>query len=730
MLLHAPHGAELGTLLYEGDTPEAGFERLASFAARLLQVPVSVLSLVGSERPFSAGEPGDAWRPRREAPLARSLCGVAVSLGEPLVLSDARQHPAVRRNPAVWLGEIGYAGIPFRHADGRVAGALSVADGRRRDWTAEEMDLLSSLARFAALLVSRQDGSPAMQAALAAAAQSARGSVNLRMLRKAVETMQMGVTITDTRGRILYSNPADAGMHGYTPDELVGEHARVFAPTENARPLDATAMNDVSSWSRETVNVRKDGSTFPVLLRSDVVRDAAGRPVALVTCCEDLTHRKRLERELLRNAFYDPVTDLPNRGLLNHRLDLALDTARRDGHRFAVLAVELDRVRLVHDSLGRAAGDELMAGAAARLKECAPVDAMVAHLGGDQFAILLDEVSGVGDATRVATCVHQMLAQPLRAAGRDVFSGASVGIVLSGPAYQQAEDVLRDAAIAMIRARSAAHGQYHVFDPAMHAEAMARLQLETDLRRALERGELRVFYQPIVHLQSGRITGFEALARWQHPERGLVMPDDFIPLAEETGLILPIGMWVLEEACRKLRQWQARPGGEGLRMAVNLSARQFSQPDLVQRVRTILRRTGVPASTLELEITESVILQHSSPVMETLRQMKEMGVGLHVDDFGTGYSSLSYLHRLPLDALKIDRSFVSGADAGGLQIVRTIVAMAQALGVAVVSEGIETAELLDELRSLHCEYGQGFLFSRPVPEEEIEGLFQSQPLGG
>jgi diguanylate cyclase (GGDEF)-like protein/PAS domain S-box-containing protein len=727
MLVHAPHGAELGRLLAENDTPQAGYERLASFAARLLHVPVSVLSLVGTDRPYSAGDSGDAWRLRREAPLARSLCGVAVSTGEPLVLSDAREHPAVRRNPAVWLGEVGYAGIPFRHADGRVAGALSVADGRPRAWTAEEVELLGSLARFAALLVSQHDGGPAMREALAQAARSASGSVNLRMLRKAVETMQMGVTITDTRGRILYSNPADAALHGYTPDELVGQHARVFAPTEHARPLDAGRMNDVASWSRETVNVRKDGSTFPVLLRSDVVRDAAGRPVALVTCCEDLTHRKRLERELLRNAFYDPVTELPNRGLLNHRLDLALDAARRDRHRFAVLAIELDRIQLVHDSLGRAAGDELLVGAAARLKECAPPDAMVAHLGGDQFAILLDGVSGVGDATRVATCVHQMLAQPLRAAGRDVFSGASVGIVLSGAGYAHAEEVLRDASIAMIRARAAAHGQYHVFDPAMHAEAMARLQLETDLRRALERGELRVFYQPIVHLQTGRITGFEALARWQHPQRGLVMPDDFIPMAEETGLILPIGLWVLEEACRTLRRWQDGPGGAGLKMAVNLSARQFSQPDLVRRIRAILARTQITPGTLELEITESVILQHSLPVMDTLRRIKALGVQLHVDDFGTGYSSLSYLHRLPLDALKIDRSFVSGADAGSLQIVRTIVAMAQALGVAVVSEGIETAELLDELRSLHCEYGQGFFFSRPVAAEEIETLFATDP---
>ena len=328
-------------------------------------------------------------------------------------------------------------------------------------------------------------------------------------------------------------------------------------------------------------------------------------------------------------------------------------------------------------------------------------------------------------ATRVATCVHHMMAEPFRLRGREVYTGASVGIVLSGPAYDRAEDVLRDAGIAMMRAGEMGEGEYQVYDPAMHAEALARLHLETDLRRALERGELRVHYQPIVRLETGRITGFEALARWEHPERGLVQPDDFIPLAEDTGLILPIGLWVLTEACRALAGWQRRPGGEGLTMAVNLSARQFTQPDLVERVARVLRETGVRPGTLELEITESVILQHSMPVLDTLTRLKALGVALHVDDFGTGYSSLSYLHRLPLDALKIDRSFVTGAHTGSLQIVRTIVAMAHALGVVVVTEGIETAEVLGELRSLNCEYGQGFFFSRPVTPQQVEALLET-----
>jgi EAL domain-containing protein (putative c-di-GMP-specific phosphodiesterase class I) len=264
-----------------------------------------------------------------------------------------------------------------------------------------------------------------------------------------------------------------------------------------------------------------------------------------------------------------------------------------------------------------------------------------------------------------------------------------------------------------------------VFDPAMHAEAIARLHLETDLRHALRRGELRVHYQPIVKLDTGRIAGFEALARWEHPTRGMILPDEFVPLAEETGLILPMGLWVLEQACTTLRTLQDRPGGAGMRMAVNLSARQFTQPDLVERVAEVVARTGIEPGSLELEITESTILQQSAAVMGMLHQLKALGVRLHVDDFGTGYSSLSYLHRLPLDALKIDRSFVTGAGDDPLQIVRTIVAMAQALGVEVVTEGIENPGVLSQIRALRCEYGQGYLFSRPASADDAQALLDS-----
>jgi diguanylate cyclase (GGDEF)-like protein/PAS domain S-box-containing protein len=711
--------------------PPAALERLTAFAERMLEVPVAVISLVEGERTFSSRAAlEDAWRARREAPLSRSLCRYAVAAGRPLLIEDARIHPIVRDDPVVWLGEVGYAGIPIRAADGSVAGSLCAIDTRPRAWSEAEVDTLSYLAAFAALVIERRLPAAAAEASFVGAIGHARGRLSLRMLEKAVETMQLGVTITDAEGRILYTNPAEARMHGYDVEELRGEHARVFAPPEHARPLDRAEMQEATSWSRETVNVRRDGSLFPVLLRSDVVKDSRGEVVGWVTCCEDITQRKELERQLLRNAFYDPLTGLPNRGLFGHRLELALEHAQRGEGDFAVLMVGLDRFKLVNDGLGRAAGDELLAGVAVRLRECVRPETMVAHIAGDEFAVLLDEIEGLGDATRTAACVQTALSRPFAIGGAEVFTGASVGVALSYSGYERPEDVLRDASTAMYRSKEAQHGQYQVFDPDMHAAAMERLRTETELRRALERGELRVHYQPIVTLETGRICGFEALARWQHPERGLVLPDDFIPLAEETGLILPIGMWVLEEACRALRGWQekAGPGAKPLTMAVNLSAKQFAQLDLVERIERVLRETGIAPGTLKLELTESVIMQHAEQVTERLHRLKALGVQLYIDDFGTGYSSLGYLHRIPLDALKIDRSFVSPeAGAESLQLVRTIVAMAHALGVAVVTEGIETAELVDELRTLRCEYGQGFFFSRPLPGEDVEALFEGDP---
>ena len=702
-----------------------GLARLAHLAARLVDAPAAFLSLDDAPPVYAGTGADDAWRSRLEAPLSRTLCRYVVAGGRPLRITDARTHELVLEDPSVWMGEGGYLGVPVRAANGTIAGCLCVVDSHPREWSDEALETLAGVAELASLSLP-STGIERAAAGFVGTLGTARGRMSLRVLEKAVETMQIGVTITDVEGRILYTNPAEARMHGYTVEELRGRHARIFAPAERHQPIRAEGMEEVTSWSRETVNLRKDGTVFPVLLRSDVVLDSRGRPAGLVTCCEDLTQRKALERKLLQSAFYDQLTGLPNRGLLTHRLDLAVERAQRGDGGFAVLVAGLDRFKRVNDGLGREAGDELLCAVAERIRECIRPDSMLARMAGDEFAILLDDADGVGDAVRVAQAVQAALSARFTLAAGEVFTGASVGIALSMTGYDRSEDVLRDAAIAMYRSKDREQGQYQVFDLEMHAQAMERLTLEGDLRRALERDELRVHYQPVVALDTGLVSGFEALVRWEHPERGLIFPDAFIPMAEETGLILPLGMRVLDEACAALRRWQSLPGQEGLTMAVNLSARQFSQADVAERVAEALRRSGIAPGTLKLEITESVILQVTPEVASTMRRLKELGVQLYLDDFGTGYSSLSYLHRVPLDALKIDRSFV-GPDAGaeGPHLVRTIVAMAQALGVAVITEGVERDDTLRDLRRLGCQYAQGYLFSPPVEEAGATSLLSA-----
>jgi PAS domain S-box-containing protein/diguanylate cyclase (GGDEF)-like protein len=717
-----PASAYLGLPGSTAHPPADAFQRLAAFGARLLSTPAAFLSLVEAEHPFAAGEGGDRWAARRSAPLRRSLCRHPVESGLPLLIEDARDHPLVLEDPSAWMGEIGYAGFPIRGPEGTVAGCFSAVDERPRTWSPEDVEVLTHLASLAGLLV---EAASARGEAAAAEPRRPRG-VSGRMLQKAVETMQIGVTITDPEGRILYSNPADARMHGYRQEELVGHDVRIFAPAAAGQPIDPERIGAVTSWSRESVNIRRDGSTFPVLLRSDVVHDGGGRPLGLVTSCEDLTHRKGLERELLRSAFYHPATGLPNRDLLLHRLNIAVDHARRDGPGFAVLAVALDRYQMIHDSLGRPAADALLVEAGRRLDDCMGPGGMVAHLSAGEFAVLLEGIRGAAEPVRVAACVHTAFAAPFELEGNEVFTGVAVGIALGTAACAGAEDVVRDAGVALVRARDCG-GPYAVFDAAMHDEVRERLKLEGELRRALERGELRVHYQPIVRLETGRIAAFESLVRWAHPTRGLLMPDSFIPLAEDTGLLIPLGRQVLHEACRTAAAWRRGCAGEAPAIAVNLSARQFADPAIVDVVEEALRETGLDPAALELEITESVVMQHTATVAETLRRLKALGVRLNVDDFGTGYSSLAYLHRLPVDALKIDRSFVQGGWSGGLQIVRTIVALAHALEVAVICEGVETPEVLGQVRGLGCEFAQGYHFAEPVAAEEARALVSTAP---
>jgi diguanylate cyclase (GGDEF)-like protein len=428
---------------------------------------------------------------------------------------------------------------------------------------------------------------------------------------------------------------------------------------------------------------------------------------------------------LAHQAFHDALTALPNRALLLDRLEHALARAARHQEAIAILFLDLDRFKVVNDSLGHEAGDQLLVAVAKRLQACLRPEDTVARLGGDEFTVLLEGITQVSDATHVAERIKQVLQAPFIVVGHEVFITASIGIALSGLGFGQHDpgELLRDADAAMYKAKGKA--RYEIFDANINARALDRLKLESDLNQAIERKEFKVYYQPQVEITTGRILGLEALVRWQHPQHGLMSPSEFIPLAEETRLILPIGQWVLEEACRQARAWQEQyPHDPPLFISVNLSAKQFQNPALPEMVAQILEDTKLDPHRLKLEITESVLMEDVQSAIALLQELKDLGVQLAIDDFGTGYSSLSYLKHFRVEMLKVDKSFIErvGQDPADTAIVQTATALAQTLGMQVVAEGVETAEQLLQLRALGCNWGQGFYFSRPLPSEAIAVL--------
>jgi len=480
----------------------------------------------------------------------------------------------------------------------------------------------------------------------------------------------------------------------------------------------------------EEKETRADGDVRWISTTKLPLRDRHGKIVGTFGISRDITERKQAEEQLQHRAFYDPLTDLPNRALFIDRLQHLFHRARRvlGNPLFAVLYLDLDRFKAINDSLGHQAGDELLVGTARRLERCLRPGDTLARLGGDEFTVLLDNITSEADAVSVADRIHEELADPLVVRGYEMFTSVSVGIALSSAGYECPEDMLRDADTAMYRAKAGGRARHQVFAGDMHQRAVSSLQIETDLRRALERREIVPYYQPIINLESGGIVGFEALARWRHPGLGLLTPDLFIPVAEETGLVVPIGEWILAEACRQVRAWQGKhPRWETLGISVNVSGRQLSQGGLAVAVQRALHETGLDPACLTLEITESALMHNLSAGAGVIQRLHAMSVALHLDDFGTGYSSLAYLHSFPVDALKIDQSFVTRMDRAPEHsaIVRAIVSLAENLGMEVVAEGVETHVQAEALRALRCRRAQGFLFARPIPADEAEALLAS-----
>jgi diguanylate cyclase (GGDEF)-like protein/PAS domain S-box-containing protein len=551
----------------------------------------------------------------------------------------------------------------------------------------------------------------------------------LRFQASVLGAVGQPVIATDLEGNVLYWNRAAEETYGWSSEEALGRRERdLTVPKESLEKVEevVSELRAGRTWSGEVLLRRKDGSYVPVFVTATPLFDARGDLAGMIGVSSDISERKALQEELERRASHDPLTGLPNRPAFVERIGQALRRTRRrqnSCNKVGVLFMDLDGFKTINDSLGHEAGDRLLVAVAECLRNRLRSEDVLARFGGDEFAVLLEDTAGTSEAIRVAQRIAEDLREPFTVDDFQVSVNTSIGITLgTAQANDDPEGMLREADSAMYRAKEQGPGRYAVFDPAMQARAQERLELEAELRRALEQEEFVLYYQPEVSLHDGKMVGFEALLRWQHPERGLLKPAAFVPLAEETDLIAPIGRWVLEEACQRAKRWEEeRPLASPMTIEVNLSSKQLRRQGLVRTVEEALARADLEAHTLALDMTETVLIRTSEDNTQALDALKEMGVRLGLDDFGTGYSSLSYLKRLPVDRVKVDKSFVKGLgeNATDTALVRMIIDLCHTLGVEVLAEGIETSEQALLLRDMGCDMGQGYYFARPIPGEEL-----------
>ena len=561
-----------------------------------------------------------------------------------------------------------------------------------------------------------------------AAAQAERARL-LDRLGAIIDASPVAIVELDRSGRVQLWNRAAERIYGWQPEEVLGRPhpASLESGWPAVQPTAARGQGQATT-RMELRHHRSDGTPIEVELSTAPLQGPSGEPAGIIGVAVDITDRKRLAEQLRHQALHDPLTDLANRALFQDRLEHALARLDRHGGLLAVLLLDLDGFKTVNDTLGHQVGDQLLALVAERLRTNVRPSDTVARLGGDEFVVLVEDASGPADAVAATQRLLQALATPISVASRDIQVRASVGIAIAA-AGAQPGDLVRDADVAMYQAKAEGGSSFRIFDPSMRAAVMDRAELEADLRQALDRDQFRLRYQPIVDLQSGRITGLEALVRWQHPTRGLLAPGSFISLAEETGLLVTIGAWVLHRACQQTRFWQASiPGCQQLSISVNLSAVQLAQPNLASEIAQTLATTGLEARHLTLELTESLLIADVDTTAITLAELDGLGVRLAIDDFGTGYSSLAYLRRLPVDVLKIDKAFVdevaSNPDAAAL--ARAIINLATTFGLATVAEGIEQLDQLQRLRELGCQHGQGYYFAKPLDDQQLTTLLRAQ----
>ncbi len=566
--------------------------------------------------------------------------------------------------------------------------------------------------------------------------QQRRAERELRMAATVFEHSTAAIMVTDPAGYIVQVNDSFSRLTGYSPADVLDQQPRLLtADRQEANQLKhvLASLQHSGSWEGEILQKRKTGELYPSWVGITAVRDEEGDLVSFVCFFSDISERKASERRIHRLAYYDALTHLPNRTLFQDRLHTALQQAERNGQWVVLMFLDLDRFKPINDSLGHAAGDRMLQEVATRLSACVSQDDTVARMGGDEFTLLLpsqgDREIALKRAIQVAELILGRLARPFTLEGREFFVTASIGVALSPQDGAELSLLMKNADTAMYHAKEMGKNNFQFYQAEMNARALERLELESDLRRALELGEFVLHYQPQFTGDGRRLTGAEALLRWQHPRRGLVPPSEFIPVLEEIGLVAQVGDWLLAEACKQLRSWH-KAKVRVPKVSVNLSARQFADGQLGERIAAILYETGIPPACLELELTESILMSDVAEAMQILSGLKRLGLAIAVDDFGTGYSSLNYLKQFPIDVLKIDRSFVDGLPHGeqDAQIARAIIAMAHSLNLMVIAEGVESQAQLDFLREHGCDEVQGYLFGRPMPAEQFGMLYASDVL--
>jgi diguanylate cyclase (GGDEF)-like protein/PAS domain S-box-containing protein len=660
------------------------------------------------------------------APLrvGRSLSAYVFRQGESMLFTDEEAQRLIQKGEVESVGTDSpiWLGVPLKTPDGSI-GVLVVQDYENSDtYSQQDVELLTAVADQIAIAIERKRTEEALR---------------LSQERFELVTRATSDAIWDWNFATneLWWNEGFQKLFGYSADEItsdLGSWSSRLHPDDAERVIHDIHRHIESgkhNWADEYRFKRKDGTFASVIDRGYVVYDQASNPVRMLGSMMDVTERKSLEEQLTHQALHDPLTKIANRVLFRNRVEHALAKLIRNHVSVAVLFLDLDNFKSINDSLGHAAGDKLLVAVAGRLQDCLRNSDTAARLGGDEFAVLIETVTHSNEATNIADRILEVFRQPFSIESNEVYIGASIGIASGTAETSGSEELLRNADLAMYLAKSRGKGKYVVFEPKMHEALMERIELEGDLRRGIEGREFLLHYQPIMDLQSGEMLGMEALVRWNHPRFGLLSPMKFIPLAEETNLIVPLGEWILNEACRQAEAWRSTHKElRSVSLTVNISIRQFIQSELIKIVSNALESSGLPPELLILEITESFMLQDTEATILKLHDLKRLGIRLAIDDFGTGYSSLSYLQRFPIDILKIDKSFIDKLGHGneGNAVARAIIMMGDSLNLKTIAEGIEHIDQISALKDLGCEAGQGFHFAKPLNSEDMNTFLERE----